>query len=207
MEEPAKKPKAVVYSDYICPFCFIGEDRASRLEREFGIDVEWKGFEIHPETPKEGCTIDKIGLTEDYIEVARSSVLKLAEGSGLKIKFPKIVSNSRLAMEISEFAKEHGKFKEFNTAVFRGYWKDGKDIGDKEFLFDIAERCGLDIEKVKEYLRLGKGRMRLDKYLEEVKGLGITGVPTFLIGEQKIVGAQPYEVLKRAYEEEAKKYG
>ena len=48
------KPKVTIYSDYICPFCYIGKDRADRLQQEFDVEIEWKGFEIHPETPEEG---------------------------------------------------------------------------------------------------------------------------------------------------------
>jgi len=188
----------VVYSDYICPFCFIGNDRAERLEKEFDIDVEWKGFEIHPETPKEGSTLEDMGIDKGYIEVAIASVKSLADDAGLTIKFPSRISNSRLALEISEFAKKKGRFNEFHGAVFKAYWQEGRDIGDKEFLFDIAEKAGLNLEELRGYLERGEARGKLREYLGEVRRYGITGVPTFMIGGKMVVGAQPYEVLEKA---------
>ena len=196
------KPKVTVYSDYICPFCFIGKDRVERLEKEFDVDVEWKGFEIHPETPEKGSTIEEMGFNKDYIKMAQTNVTRLAAESGLEIKSLNKLSNSRLALEISEYAKDKGKFKEFYEAIFRAYWVDGEDIGDRKFLLKTAESSGMDIEEIKKYIDSGKGQERLEEVLLETKKLGITGVPTFIIGDKMIVGAQPYEVIKKAVEEE-----
>jgi predicted DsbA family dithiol-disulfide isomerase len=199
------KPKVTVYSDYICPFCYIGKNRVERLEEEFDVDVEWKGFEIHPETPEEGRTIEEMGFNKEYIEMARTNVNRLANQDGLEIKLPPRVSNSRLALEISEYAKQKGKFKEFYDAVFNAYWKEGRDIGSKEYLFQIAEESGLKTKELKTYLEEGRGHKKLNEHLSEVRSLGITGVPTFIVGDKMIVGAQPYEVLKKAALEEKTK--
>jgi predicted DsbA family dithiol-disulfide isomerase len=191
------KSKVVVYSDYICPFCLIGKQRVERLEKELDVATEWRGFEIHPETPEEGSTFEDMGIDEGYIETVKASVEKLAEDAGIKIKFPTIISNSRLALEISEFAKEKGGFKEFHTAVFKAYWQEGVDIGDREFLFGVAKKAGLNIQELKKYLDSGRGRAKLIQYLAEVREHGITGVPTFIIGGKMLVGAHPYEMLKK----------
>lgn len=196
------KPKITVYSDYICPFCFIGKERVDKLEEEFKVDVEWRGFEIHPETPREGRTIEDLNMDKGYIEMMRDNVMKLAKEAKLNIKFPSKLSNSRLALEISEYAKEKGKFREFHSAIFDACWREGRDIGNMEFLFKTAKKVGLDVGELKRYLKDGRAKKKLSEYLDEIKRYMITGVPTFIIGDKVVVGAQPYKVLKKAMEEE-----
>ena len=195
-------PKVIVYSDYICPFCFIGKERAERLEKEFGVDVEWKGFEIHPETPAGGSDLASLGFDEATATAMRSRVLELSDEAGLELNLPSRISNSRLALQIAEFAKEKGKFKEYHEAVFRAYWQEAKDIGNREQLFSLAAQAGLDREELESYLESGKAAGKLNQHLEEVREYGISGVPTFVIGDKMVVGAQPYEVLKKVLSEE-----
>ena len=194
-------PKVIVYSDYICPFCFIGKERVDRLEREFGVDVEWKGFEIHPETPVGGSDLASLGFDEATATAIHSQVQQLSEEAGLKLNLPSRISNSRLALQIAEFAKEKGKFKEYHEAVFRAYWQEAKDIGHRKQLFSLAAQTGLDMEELESYLESGKAAGKLNQHLQEVREYGISGVPTFIIGDKMVVGAQPYEVLKEILSE------
>lgn len=193
----------IVYSDYICPFCFIGKERADRLEREFGVDVEWRGFEIHPDTPPDGSDLTSLGFDEATAAAIHSQVQKLSEETGLKLNPSTRLSNSRLALQVAEFAKEKGKFKEYHEAVFRAYWQEGKDIGNMEQLFSLAAQAGLDLDEIKSYLESGKAAGRLKQHLREVREYGISGVPTFVIGNKMVVGAQPYQVLEKVLTEEA----
>ncbi|MFQ5924462.1 MAG: DsbA family protein [Dehalococcoidia bacterium] len=189
--------KVTVYSDYICPFCFIGKERVDRLEREFGIDVEWKGFEIHPETPLDGSDLASLGFNKTMAAALHSRVRELSEEAGLKLNFQSRISNSSLALRVAEFAKEKGKFKEYHEAVFRAYWQEGKDIGHGEQLLSLAAQAGLDLEELESYLESGQADGKLSQYLQEVGEYGIEGVPTFIIGNKMVVGAQPYEVLEK----------
>lgn len=195
-------PKVTIYSDYICPFCFIGKERVDRLEEKFGIDVEWKGFEIHPETPAGGGDLASLGFDEDRVTAIRSRVRELSEEAGLKLNLPSRISNSRLALQIAEFAREKGRAREYHEAVFRAYWQEGKDIGDRELLFSLATQVGLDSEELDAYLKSGKAADKLKQHLKEVMEYGIDGVPTFVIGNKMVVGAQPYEVLEKVLLEE-----
>ena len=101
------------------------------------MDVEWKGFEIHPETPSEGQALEELGLPKDYIEMSKRNVEKLAKDTNLDLKERQKISNSNLALRTAEFAKKKGKFNKFHNRIFRAYWQEGKDIGDSEILFDI----------------------------------------------------------------------
>jgi predicted DsbA family dithiol-disulfide isomerase len=132
----------------------------------------------------------------------RSRVLELSDEAGLELNLPSRISNSRLALQIAEFAKEKGKFKEYHEAVFRAYWQEAKDIGHREQLFSLAAQAGLDLEELESYLESGKAAGKLNQHLEAVREYGISGVPTFVIGDKMVVGAQPYEVLKEILSEE-----
>jgi predicted DsbA family dithiol-disulfide isomerase len=195
-------PKVTVYSDYICPFCFIGKERVDRLEKKFGIDVEWKGFEIHPETPPGGGDLSALGFDEERVATLYARVRELSEEADLKLNRPSRISNSRLALQVAEFAKEKGRAREYHEAVFRAYWQDGKDIGDRELLFSLAAQAGLDPEELDAYLKSGQAVAKMDRHLQEVREYGIGGVPTFVIGNKMVVGAQPYEVLEKLLLEE-----
>ncbi len=195
-------PRVIVYSDYICPFCFIGKERVDRLEKEFGVDVEWKGFEIHPETPADGTDFASLGFDDATAGAIQSQVRKLSEEAGLKLDLPSRISNSRLALQIAEFAKEKGKFKEYHEAVFRAYWQESKDIGHREQLFSLAAQAGLDLGELESYLESGQAGDKLNQHLQEAHEFGIDGVPTFVIGDKMVVGAQPYKVLQKVLSEE-----
>jgi predicted DsbA family dithiol-disulfide isomerase len=197
----AKKIKVVVYSDYICPFCYIGFHRIEKLKEKFNLDVEWQPFELHPEIPKEGLFTDNMPLPRDYLEMALANVKRLADEDGLELKFSDKWPNSRLALFISEFARSKGKFDEFHVLVLDAFWKEGKDIGDLSLLLDLAGSIGLNKEKILEYLESDEPINKLREALTKLSGYGISGVPTFFIGDRIVVGAQPYEVFERVIKE------
>ncbi|MEE9152328.1 MAG: DsbA family oxidoreductase [Thermoplasmata archaeon] len=192
------KKKVIVYSDYICPFCYIGKNRIDRIKKEFGVEVEWRGLEIHPETPKEGQTLEDMGVNPHYVEMVREHVKRLAKEENLDLKPHTRISNSKMALQLAEFAKENEKFDEYHDEVFKAYWMDVRDIGNPDILFDIIQKIGLDPNEARNFLEGGKAAQKMGEFLSEAKALGIDGVPTFLIGSKIVEGAQPYEVIKRA---------
>jgi len=187
--------KVIVYSDYICPFCYIGNYRIEKLKEKFELDIEWRPFEIHPETPKEGFFINNLPFPQGYMEMVFANVARLAEEDGLILKFPDKLPNSRLALFISEFARKKRKFEEFHNLVFEAYWKEGKDIGDLSLLLNLAESIGLDKNEILSYIESEEPSSQLKDSLLELRKYGINGVPTFIIGDRMIVGAQSYEVF------------
>ncbi len=191
-----KKLKVIVYSDYICPFCYIGFHRIEKLKEQFNLEVEWEPFELHPETPKEGFKMEGISIPPEYLKMVMLNVKRLADEDGLNIKFSGKLPNSRLALFISEFARKEGKFDEFHKLVFEKYWKEGKDIGDLPILLDLADSIGLNREEILNYIESDEPINRLNKNMFELGRRGINGVPTFLIGNQFVIGAQPYEVFE-----------
>ncbi len=193
------KPKVIVYSDYICPFCYVGKRRIDTLIEEFDVEVEWKCFELHPETPIEGKDFSSF-FDSDYIKMVRENVDKLAKEVNLKFKLNSSISNSKLSLKVGEFAKTKNKFDAYHEAVFNAYFQEAKDIGDIKVIVDIAKKIGLNIKELENYLRSNEADKILEKHKEEAIKDQINGVPTFIIGEKKIVGAQPYNVIKKVVE-------
>ena len=192
-----KKLKIVVFSDYICPFCYIGYYRVEQLKEKFDLEVEWRPFEIHPETPKEGTELSKLPFPKEYLEMMKANIKKLAADVGVIFKLSDKLPNSRMALFLSEFARKKGKFDEFHKLVFDSYWKDGKDIGDQELLMGLAESIGFERKEILEYLDSEEPLKELKISLKKLRNYGINGVPTFIISGRIVVGAQPYEVFKK----------
>ncbi len=167
-----------------------------KLKQEFDLTVEWLAFEIHPETPPQGVPLSSLLPRADPEAMARRLN---SMGAAFGITFRKIVtvSNSRLALEAGEFAKEQGRFDQFHHAVFESYFSQGKDIGDIDVLTQIAVSAGLDIRSFGNALRNGSYRRALEVVKENASRLGITAAPTFLLGDRdRIVGAQRIDVFR-----------
>ncbi|MFX1364913.1 MAG: DsbA family protein [Promethearchaeota archaeon] len=203
------KLKVIAYSDYICPFCYIGYHRIEKLKKEYNLTVEWRPFEIHPETPAWGVLKEDLAAHKGYLEGLRTHIKRLADEDGLTLKFSEFLPNSRLALFISEYARKEGKFEEFHKLVLEAYWFEGKDIGSIDLLLDLAESIGLDKNEIDHYLHTNEPFEILQKSLNEIRKMGINGVPAFIIGNRLIFGAQPYDVFKKVIniilDEESKK--
>ncbi len=192
-----KKLQVDVYSDYCCPFCYIGFKRIENLGKEFDLEVEWHPFEIHPETPKEGFNLEDLPFPSEYLERVTANVNRLAAEDGLTLKFSKKLPNTRLALFIAEFAKKEGKFDQYHKLIMEKYWEEGVDVGNLSILLDLCESIGLDREKVQEYIKSDEPLKILRDTTDELGAIGINGVPSFKLGGKFIVGAQPYDVFRR----------
>jgi predicted DsbA family dithiol-disulfide isomerase len=155
-------------------------------------------FEIHPETPPEGeplaVRLPDIDWDGMYENLRRA-------GSQYQIMFGAVtlLANSRLAMEASEFARDHGKYDLYSEKVFQAYFTEARDIGRKDVVMEVAAAAGLDVEALQEALLERRYAQRLRESYEEGQRYNITGVPAFIInGKYKIVGAQPLEVFRDA---------
>lgn len=193
-----KKLEVVVYSDYVCPFCYIGYHRIEKLKEQYDLDIEWKPFELHPETPKEGFPIEKLPFPREAFEIFLANVKKLADEDGLTIRSGGIMSNSRLALYISEYARKKGLFNQFHEIIMKKYWIEGKDIGNLSLLLELAESIGLNRDEILKFIETDEPAKILKVAMAELQNYMINGVPTFIIGDSKIViGAQPYEYFER----------
>jgi len=93
-----KKLKVTVFSDYICPFCYIGFYRIEQLKENYDLEIEWRPFEIHPETPKEGAELNSLNFPKEYLDMMIANIKRLADDIGISLKFTEKLPNSRLAL-------------------------------------------------------------------------------------------------------------
>jgi predicted DsbA family dithiol-disulfide isomerase len=198
--------KIVMFSDYICPFCYVGFETMRRLKPEFDFDLEWRGFQIHPEWPAEGIPIDK--ALEAMNPVSRVALWKrisaMAEAVGFSMKPPTVLTNSRAALAATEFARESGRDEALEERIYRAYFNEGVNIGDAETVARLAAEAGLDSGEVADAIKSPNYEMRLKNNSLAAHQRGVSGVPTFFIGEFPLVGAQSLNamrtILKRATE-------
>lgn len=124
---------------------------------------------------------------------------KMGSPYGIEFGDLTLLSNSRLALEASEFARDNGKFHEFHEKMFYACFTEVKDIGNMDVILNAAEDIGLDTAGLAEVLKNGTYSGRVDKGLEEARLYGINSTPTFIINNKyKLVGAQPLSSFKKA---------
>jgi predicted DsbA family dithiol-disulfide isomerase len=166
------------------------------LEKEYDIMVAWVAFPLHPEIPQEGLSLQDLFRGRHMnIEQMMAHLKGIAEEEGLPFGERTMTYNSRLAQELGKWAETRGKGRDFHSAVFRAYFAHGKNIGEKSTLLDVAVSTGLAGDEAEEVLTHRMHKNDVDQDWSRSRAMGITAVPTFVLRDQKIVGAQPYDVL------------
>ena len=189
--------KITAYSDYVCPWCYIGLHRVEELQRAYPVDVEWRPFELHPETPKSGAHwLGRLG-SERRIAAYTNNILMLAHDSDIPMAMPEIIANSHLALEASEFAREHGGFDALHHALFSAYFDHGRNIGEIDVVCDVARACGVDDQRLRQALVDETYAARVDASTEAARNDEILSAPTFVFtGGFRLTGAQDYAVFE-----------
>lgn len=191
------RARITVFSDYVCPFCYLEEPDLARVREEYGdrVEVDWRAYELRPDPVP---TLDPDG---EYLHrVWNASVYPMARSLGMTLRLPPVQPRSRKALEAAEFACERGKFDEMHTALFRAFFEEGRDIGDEAVLLEVGELVGLDRAELRAALEEGRYTKKVVADEELARRLDITSVPTMLVthaGEppekgERITGAQPY---------------
>ncbi|MFH0916616.1 MAG: DsbA family protein [bacterium] len=174
----------------------MGTGIVDKLKQEFPLEDTWVSYEIHPETPPEGVLLER--LFGPGVRQGQESQRRRCVELGLPFEGPRILSNSRLVVEASEFARDAGKHPLFHRAALVAYFAHSRDIGDIEVLSELAADIGLDTAALRQDLAAGRYAGRRTAAGDEARGLGITGVPTFIFpGGTRVVGAQSLDDFRR----------
>ena len=193
------KIKIKMYSDYICPFCYLGEAIIEKLKSRFDIEMEHIGIEIHPETPEEGVDLrGMISGAEKMYENLRCR----GKQYGLNFCDIRLLSNSRKALIVGEYARTVGKNAEFTHEVFKTYFERCLDIGKEAVISEIAQKVGLSEKEVENCLKPPLYQKAFADNCAEARKHDISGVPTFIVnGKYRITGAQAEETFVELFEQ------
>ena len=209
--------KIEIWSDIMCPFCYIGkkrfDDAMAQFEHKNEVDVEWKSFMLSPDLVTDPDKNINQMLAEHKnipLEEAKGMndyVTKMASEAGLTYNFDKtVVANSFNAHRFIHFAKQYGKQSEAEERVFSGYFTEGKNIDDAQTLMTFAADLGLDTAKLANVMGSGAYTKDVVADITEAQELGIRGVPFFVLDRKyAISGAQDtatfLDTLEKAFAE------
>ena len=153
-------------------------------------------YELHPETPPAGMLLSERFKGHDlssFYEQLRARGLEV----GVVFSNLKLLSNSRLALMASEFARDQGMYHSFHENMFHAYFTEGLDIGKADVIADVAGKSGLDEKETLNVVRDDRYASRLNETRKEASLIGLTGVPLFIIeNKYQITGAQPIETFR-----------
>lgn len=197
--------KIEVWSDVVCPWCWIGKRRLAQAVQGLPVEVAWRPFQLNPEMPPEGMDraayrAAKFGSLERSREL-EARVAEAGRSEGIDFAFEKIrrTPNTFDAHRVLRRAAAAGLQDAVGESLFRAYFTEGLDLGDRAVLERLAKAAGLDLRD----LWTGDAESA-EVRREEAEGraLGISSVPTFVIGRRFAVsGAQPPAILRDAIEE------
>jgi predicted DsbA family dithiol-disulfide isomerase len=197
-----------VASDFICPWSYIGEKRLARAIEGLpaGIDVQlrWLPFELNPDMPLEGMDrrtyrSRKFGSWERSQAMDAQTVLS-GKGDGAIFDYGAIerTPNTFLAHRVSRLAQREGKQRAFIEASLKGYFAQGRDIGSKDVLAEIAGEVGLDRDAVAAFLGSDEGVESVRALERAAREPAVQGVPHFDIGGTVVIGVPRADIIRRA---------
>ena len=203
--------KLDILSDPICPWCFIGWTylaRAMEARPDHPFDIEWHPFQLNPDMPAGGMDRRayleaKFGGQQGAVE-AYMPVVENAARAGLEIDFEAIARtpNTLDAHRLLHWAGLEGRQTPTKLALFRAYFQQGRDIGDRSVLADLAADAGLDRAMIAQLLEGDADAEDIRARDAHARARGVTGVPTFIIAGQHVLrGAQPTDLWTRVIDE------
>ena len=160
------------------------------------MDVVVRHFPLHPETPDDGLTLEELFAGRNFdLAAAQAHMAGLMADEGLPYGKRTMTYNSRLAQELAQWAVTQPGGDRVHDALYRAYFDDNTNLARVENLIGIAEAIGLSGDDARRILEGREFRNAVDADWQRSRALGITGVPTFVLGDRGIVGAQPFEEL------------
>ncbi|MGA4518923.1 DsbA family oxidoreductase [Solibacillus silvestris] len=211
--------KIEVWSDYVCPFCYIGKKQLEIALDELGygdaIEVAYKSYLLDPSTPVDTTSSvyeelsRKYQISIDEVKKMTANVTARAKEVGLEYNFDEMKSaNTVKAHRLAKWAETEGKEKEFTERVLKAYFLEGEAIGQTDVLLTLAEEVGLSAEKARQVIESNEYLEQVEQDIAVAQNLGVRGVPFFVIDNKYgISGAQPQEVFEQTIEKAAQEMG
>lgn len=204
--------RITVYSDYVCPFCYLGRRSLEEYQetRERELEIDWQPFDLRSQKRGPDGEIDHSvddGKDEAYFDQVRRNVARLTEEYDAEemLDLDDLPENvDSLDAQVASFyvnTEYPDRWLAFDEAIFEALWVEGRDIGDVDVLVDIAENVGLDGDEIRTAIADEELRDRLREQFAGSQQDGVTGVPTFVYEGRSARGAVPPEHLEGLVEE------
>jgi predicted DsbA family dithiol-disulfide isomerase len=199
--------KIEVWSDIMCPFCYIGKRRLEKALEKFpfadNVEVVWKSFLLNPDmvTDPSKSTLQYLSETKGWsmaqTQQITEQVVEMAKGEGLTYHMDRtVVANAKNAHRLLQWAKSIGRGGEMKERLLRAYFTEGANIDDFATLVRLAVEVGLDADKAHEVLESDAFASEMENDIYESRLIGVRGVPFFVLDRKYgISGAQPQEVF------------
>lgn len=205
-----------IVSDVVCPWCYLGKARIEQaianLEGEIAVEVNWRPYQLNPDIPPEGVDhkshlAAKLG-GQAAVDRAHEMLTNLGLESGIRFNFDavKISPNTLDAHRLLRWAAIEGGDHQNQAAdlLFRANFEEGRNVGDRAVLLDIAEKAGLDRSVVSTLLATDADKDTVNEEIGLAREMGVNGVPCFILDKKyAVMGAQSVEVLTNALREVA----
>lgn len=187
--------QAVLWRDYLCPWCYLALDRTALLE-SLGVRVTSRSYDLHPELATTGRPVRAGGRLAEVLDHIGAECADV----GLPFRAPSRIANTRLALETAEIVRgdRPGAFPAVDAAFYRAQWVDDLDLGDPDVVDGILAAAGLDPVLVAAAREAGAGARALDRSMAEAREREVTGTPAWWIDDRLLVpGVQAPETLER----------
>ena len=207
--------KITYWSDYACPYCYIGEERLkkalSNIPGEEDIEVEMKAFQLDPTAGKHAAGdtqsrfAAKYGLSMEQAAHSIEHISKMGREEGLDFRYATtLFTNTMDAHRLTKLAASKGNPKLTEKVIerlFMAYFSDNKELADKDLLILIGTECGLDADEIRDVLETDQYQTEVILDEREASRYGIHAVPFFVVGQYGISGAQSVEGLEAVIKE------
>jgi len=202
--------KIEIWSDVMCPFCYIGkknfEQALEKLPFKDEVEVEWKSFQLDPtlELGETKTTAEyfreKKGFPEEQAKQMTAQVIQMGKASGIDFNFERaLITNTFSAHKILHLAKKYGKSSEMEEQLFKAHFLNGENVGSIEVLSNLAEKLGISKDEALQTLSSEEFNDEVNQDVTEGRNNGVTGVPFFILnGKYAVSGAQPAELFEEA---------
>lgn len=172
--------------------------RTDRLQQEYGVELNWTVFPLHPETPVAGMELSELFAgREADIEAMQARLVRVAAAEGLPLAMRTRTCNSRSAQELGKWAESRGAGDLFRRAVYRTYFVDGSNIALIDELLRIAGSVGLPQDEARAVLSERSFASAVDADWQRAREMRITAVPTHLCDGKRLTGFHPYDDFVR----------
>lgn len=204
--------KIEIWSDVMCPFCYIGKRNFESALEQFAdknhIEVVWKSFQLDPEIPEVAdesylnYLVKRKGMSADQVKGMLDNVTNSARQVGLEYNFEKsVMVNSLKAHKLLQFANKKGLGDEMEERLFRAFFTEGKNIADLAELTRLGKEVGLDEKELQTAFTDDNYAYLVSQDIAEARQIGVRGVPFFAFDrKQAISGAQPPQAFLETLE-------